>query len=139
MTRSSKTALLAIAVIAAVCCRAFRSPAPAPSAEEVAAAEKEEALKFFRRTLAATQERSVYDGKRKYLQLAANPRSRKRNDEAFRLLRETRVAPETPYKVLRYKRNGALEVSFRDERNARILVFLEKHGGALKVAGAMEI
>ena len=139
MKRSSKTILIVLAALAAIGCWAFRSPAPAPSTEEIAPAEKEAALKFLRETLAVTHERSAYSGKRKFLKLAANPRNRQQNNETFKLLRETRVAPETQWKVLRHKQNGALELSFRDERNAQIIVMLEKHGAALKVAGAMEL
>lgn len=139
MKRSSKTILVALVALAAICCWAFRSPAPAPSTEEIAPAEKEAAVRFFRETLAVAQERSAYSGKRKFLKLAADPCRRQLNNETFKLLRETRVTPETQWKVLRHKRNGALELSFRDERNAQILVMLEKHGDVLKVAGAMEL
>ena len=139
MRRSLKTTLIGLAVIGGLGYWAFRSPAPAPSTEEIAPAEKAAAEKFFRETLAVTQERSAYSGKRKFLKLAANPRNRQLNSDSFRLLRETRVTPETPCRVIRHKKNGALELSFRDERNARILVMLENHGGQLKVAGAMEL
>ena len=139
MKRSLKTALFALALIAGAGYWAFRPAGPAPSTEEIAPAEKEAAVKFFRETLAVTQERSAYTGKRKFLKLAADPRRRQLNNETFKLLRETRVTPETPCRVIRHKRNGALELSFRDERNAQILVMLEKHGSGLKVAGAMEL
>ena len=139
MKRSLKTALFALALIAGAGYWAFRPAGPAPSTEEIAPAEKEAAVKFFRETLAAAQERSAYNGRRKFWKLTADPRRRQLNRDTFKLLRETRVSPETQWRVVRHKRNGALELSFRDERNAQILVMLEKHDSGLKVAGAMEL
>ena len=139
MTRSVKATIAGVVLLAGLGFWALRPSAPPPSVEEIAPAEKAAAVAFFRQALAASQERSAYTGRRKFLRLAANPRDREMNNNSFRLLRELRVTPEDRWRVVRHKKGGALEISFRDGSDDRIVVMLEERGGGLKFAGAMRI